>query len=316
MSRRCWPHAAVVGLYFSIFLTGCGRSVPAEEPTEHQAQTDNHAAVIHVVQSTQQALKIAVVPAEVKVLEQILQVTGQIAQDTDRLVHVDAPAAGTLTKFLVAIGQRVDQGTPLAIVQPNKGEDPIQIVAPRDGLILGLHIAAGSQIDTLTSLMTIADLSQVWSTFDLYEQDVALVQVGQRIEAHSVAYPGRIFTGKVVFVSPQVDQHTRTIKARAQIENPDYALKLGMFVTGTLYIPSTEETVVVPHEAVQRMENKRVVFVQTGPESFEPRQVQVGRETRSGVQILEGLNAGDTVVASGSFHLKGELLKGTLGEED
>jgi cobalt-zinc-cadmium efflux system membrane fusion protein len=162
--------------------------------------------------------------------------------------------------------------------------------------------------------MTIADLSQVWATFDVYEQDVALVQVGQRIEAQSVAYPDRTFPGTVVFVSPQVDQHTRTIKVRAQVENADYALKLGMFVTGTLYIPMAEETLVVPHAAVQRIEDERVVFVQTEPETFEARDVQTGKETRAYIQILDGLKVGEPVVASGSFHLKAELLKGTFEE--
>jgi cobalt-zinc-cadmium efflux system membrane fusion protein len=256
-----------------------------------------------------------VAPAEVKPLEQTLQVTGQIAQDTDRLVHVNPPEAGTVTALLVTLGQQVRVETPLALVTSSKTQAPLQILAPREGLVLGVHTSLNAFVDTLTSLMTIADLSQVWATFDLYEQDVALAQAGQRIEAQSVAYPDRMFPGQVVFVSPQVDQHTRTIKVRAQLENPDYALKLGMFVAGTLYIPVAEQALVVPHEALQRIEGEPLVFVQTGPETFEPRKVRVGQETRTGAQILEGLQVGERIVASGSFHLKGELLKGTLEEE-
>jgi cobalt-zinc-cadmium efflux system membrane fusion protein len=109
-----------------------------------------------------------------------------------------------------------------------------------------------------------------------------------------------------------VDQHTRTIKVRAQIDNPDYGLKLGMFVTGTLYIPTVEDALVIPHAAIQRLEGEPVVFIQTAPEVFQSREVKIGRETRTYVEILGGLQAGERVVASGSFHLKAELLKGSL----
>ena len=87
-----------------------------------------------------------------------------------------------------------------------------------------------------------------------------------------------------------------------------------MFVTGTLYIPTADEALVVPHEAIQRLNDERVVFVQTGPETFEARDVQIGNETGRQVEIREGLKPGEQVVAAGSFHLKAELLKGTLEE--
>ena len=311
MIRHIQPRWRCLALCLFALLAGCERHQSEQgEPHEEDAR----AATIHMASATQQALGVQVAPAELKALEQTLQVTGQIAQDTDRLVHVNAPEAGILKELLVAIGQRVEPGTPLAIVTSNPGQTPMQVVAPRAGLILGIHLTAGASVDSLTSLMTIADLSQVWATFDVYEQDVALVQVGQRIEVRSVAYPDRAFPGTTVFVSPQVDQHSRTIKVRAQIDNADYALKLGMFVTGLLYIPTAEQALVAPHAAVQRLEAERVVFVQTGPEMFEARDVTIGQETPIHVQILEGLTPGEMVVASGSFHLKAELLKGTLEE--
>lgn len=312
MKQTWWCRFLLGSACLSVLLVGCGRSKPTDESSEHEGE--QHRATIHIAQTTQQALGITVVPAVVTPLEQTLQVTGQIAQDTDRLAHVNAPEAGTLKELMVTIGQRVEEQTPLAVVVSNPQQTSIQVLAPRAGLVLGIHTNVGTSVDTLSSLMTLADLSQVWATFDVYEQDVALVQVGQRIEVQSVAYPARTFPGSVVFVSPQVDQHTRTIKVRAQVENPDYALKLGMFVTGTLYIPTEEDALVVPHAAVQRIEDERVVFVQTGLETFEARDVQTGKETRASIQILDGLRPDEPVVASGSFHLKAELLKEILEE--
>ena len=327
-----WPITALLSLCLALGMVGCGRAAPSGESSTHTDE-DHHegkdhegeqhgedheeeerGGAIHLADATQRALGMTVMPAELKPLEQTLEVTGQIAQDTDRLAHVNAPEAGTLKEWLVTIGQQGGAQTPVAGVLSNPSDTPLQVLAPRSGLVLGLHTTVGTSVDPLTSLMTIADLSQVWATFDVYEQDVALVQVGQRLEARSVAYPDQVFPGKIVFVSPQVDQHTRTIKLRAQVENPDYALRLGMFVTGTLYIPTADEALVVPHEAIQRLNDERVVFVQTGPETFEARDVQIGNETGRQVEIREGLKPGEQVVAAGSFHLKAELLKGTLEE--
>ncbi|MBI3011542.1 MAG: efflux RND transporter periplasmic adaptor subunit [Candidatus Omnitrophica bacterium] len=318
---------ALLSLSLALGMVGCGRAAPSGESSPHTDEDHHEGAqhgedheaegrggAIHLAHATQQALGITIAPAEVAPLEQTLEVTGQIAQDTDRLAHVNAPEAGTLKELLVTIGQQVEAQTPVAVVLSNPAGASVHVMAPRSGLVLGLHTNVGASVDPLTSLMTIADLSQVWATFDVYEQDVALVQVGQRLEVRSVAYPERMFPGKIVFVSPQVDQHTRTIKVRAQIENPDYALKLGMFVTGTLYIPTAAEALIVPHAAIQRLGDERVIFVQTGPETFEARDVHIGNETGRQVEIRAGLNAGEQVVAAGSFHLKAELLKGTLEE--
>lgn len=312
-----WPMMAVVALCLMFGAAGCGRAGPSGESSEHAGEEhhdDERGGALHLAQATQDALGITTAPAEVKPLEQTLEVTGQIAQDTDRLVHVNAPEAGTLKELLVTPGQRVEAQAPVATLASNPSETPVQVTAPRSGLVLGIHAAVGASVDPLSSLMTIADLSQVWATFDVYEQDVAMVQVGQRLEVRSVAYPDRVFSGKIVFISPQVDQHTRTIKLRAQVENPEYALKLGMFVTGTLYIPTAKDALLIPHAALQRIEDERVVFVQIGPETFEARDVQVGSETQRQVEILDGLKEGEQVVAAGSFHLKAELLKGTLEE--
>src|SRR3990167_3978137 len=266
MIRHRQPQWKLIPLCLLALLAGCERHQAEQEETRKE---DAQMATIHMASATQQALSLQVVPAELKPLEQALQVTGQIAQDTDRLAHVNAPEAGTLKEWFVTIGQQVEAQTPVAVVLSNPSDTPLQVLAPRSGLVLGLHTTVGTSVDPLTSLMTIADLSQVWATFDVNEQDVALVQVGQRLEARSVAYQDQVFPGKIVFVSPQVDQHTRTIKLRAQVENPNYALKLGMFVTGTLYIPTAKDALVIPHAALQRIEDERVVFVQTGPETFE-----------------------------------------------
>lgn len=322
MTPRGWVALAAV---FLLSLPGCGpggTDAPNdhseheghEEHSEHAEHEEGHQEVATIALETQQALGLTIEAAEVRQLERRLEVTGQIAQDTERLVHVHPPQVGVLTKLLVNVGDRVEQGAVIAQVTTKDHPGPVDVTTPRAGLVIGMPVSPGSPVDTLTSLATVADLGQVSATFDLYEQDIGVVAIGQRIEASSVAYPGRVFTGKIVFVSPQVDQHTRTIKIRGQLDNPDYALKLGMFVTGAILIPTTEQTLAVPRVSVQRLEDTEVVFVQTAPDAFQVRPVQLGHAAGEHVQVLEGLQPGEPVVTVGSFHLKAELMKGTLEE--
>jgi len=227
-----------------------------KEHEDHGAYGDNeesHVEPIHLSEETQRAVKLVMASAEVKPLERTLEVTGQVAQDSDRFIHVHSAQAGIVTDISVAVGARVKAGSVLATIEAKDPVGVFAVMAPTPGLVIGIHATKGTSVDTLTSLMTVADLSQVWATFDFYEQDAGAVDIGQRLDVRSVAYADRVFSGKIIFVSPQVDQHTRMIKVRAQVENPDYALKLGMFVTGLLYVPVAEESLVVPQSAIQRI---------------------------------------------------------------
>jgi cobalt-zinc-cadmium efflux system membrane fusion protein len=132
------------------------------------------------------------------------------------------------------------------------------------------------------------------------------------------AYPGEFFGGKVSYLSAQVDPGTRTVRARIDVENPQHKLRPGMFARVTLRDPHTasterEPSLVVPAGAVQRDGHEFVVFVSLGDGRFERREVEVGRAAQGVVEILSGLDAGDTVVIEGAFLLKSEASKGSMG---
>ena len=113
-----------------------------------------------------------------------------------------------------------------------------------------------------------------------------------------------------------MDEGTRTIKIRVDVENKEHFLKFGMFVTGKIEKPAEAESVVVPLESVQGIEDKEVVFVRKAEEDFILHDVKVGNRTGDEAEILDGVAGGDEVVVRGSFMLKSELLKDSLGEEE
>ena len=116
-------------------------------------------------------------------------------------------------------------------------------------------------MDSVSSICTIADLSKLNGTFDVYEKDIAAVKSGQKILVRSVAYPDKAFEGEIVFISPRVDKDSHTVKIRGLIQNPEYLLKLGMFVNAELMVVSEDKYFIVPQEAVHIINAKKVVFI-------------------------------------------------------
>ncbi|MGE0229571.1 MAG: efflux RND transporter periplasmic adaptor subunit [Dehalococcoidia bacterium] len=113
-------------------------------------------------------------------------------------------------------------------------QDHMTIYAPAGGTVIGKDAFEGMYFETGRRLFTIADLSQVWVLLDAYELDMAFVRYGQRVAFETEAYPGRTFEGRIAFVSPVLDEPTRTVRLRVNVPNEDGALKPGMFVRATI----------------------------------------------------------------------------------
>lgn len=300
----------IAGMMISqIFLR---RDVRHSEKKEEYQEAENE---IGLSEKSQGMIELKTVAAEVASLTEKIYVVGQIAQDPESLSHVVASQSGIVTDCKVGIGSIIKKDEVICMIKTNGENSLLEIRAPIAGVVIGEFTKIGDKVDTVSSIYTIADLSSLSATFDVYEKDIARVKLGQKVIVHSFAYPERIFNGKITFVSPRIDETTRTIKVRALIENIDYSLKLGMFVSGELISESQEKYLVLPAGAVQVMEDKKVVFVKVDDERFQMKEVKVKAETKDEVAITEGLKEGDLIVTEGAFLLKSELLKGELEGE-
>lgn len=167
--------------------------------------------------------------------------------------------------------------------------------------IEGMRFAAGE------ALFRIADLSIVWVIADVFEQDLAMIGLGQEVRISVEAYPGRIFTGKVSFVYPTVNRETRTARLRIEISNPRQLLKPDMYATVELVAPASELPVIaVPVSAVLDSGKRQVVLVSRGEGTYEPRQVELGRRADGYVEALSGVAVGDEVVIGANFLIDAE----------
>lgn len=153
-----------------------------------------------------------------------------------------------------------------------------------------------------TELYTIADLSRVWVTADVFEADLPYVKVGQQAVIHFPYAPGKSITGRVGYSYPVLDPQTHTAKIRIEVANPGLVLKPNMLADVELRIDYGRH-VVVPAEAVLNSGTMQTVFLARDDATFEPRMVTMGATVDGKTILTSGVKKGETVVESGNFLL-------------
>ncbi len=181
-----------------------------------------------------------------------------------------------------------------------------EIKAPFAGAVIEKHITLGEVVSPDTSSFVLADLSNVWIDATVYLQDIPHVAVGRSVVVSAAGVDTH--RGEITYVSPKVDEGTRTGMARVVLPNADGHWRPGMFVRADLVISEENVPIVVPNSAIQTIENQAVVFVEEHDE-FKKRPVLIGRATANQSEVLKGLAPGERFAASGTFILKAELGK-------
>ena len=225
-------------------------------------------------------------------------------QGTDLAVLVDGARQRTRQ-----VGTTEDQIR--LIERAGRVQPRITLVAPTSGVLVELTAREGRTVMPGATLFRINGLSTVWANADVPEGQSALLRPGTTVEARSPAIPGKVFRGRVQAILPEVNQATRTIKARVELANPQGQLSPGMFVSVALNA-SIEQGLMVPTEAIIQTGRRMVVMVAEGDGKFRPVDVDIGNEFNGQTEIKRGLEVGQKVVISGQFLIDSEAsLRGT-----
>jgi Cu(I)/Ag(I) efflux system membrane fusion protein/cobalt-zinc-cadmium efflux system membrane fusion protein len=156
-------------------------------------------------------------------------------------------------------------------------------------------------------LLTLSDISKVWVYADIYEYEMPWVKVGQKARIILPYVGSEPIESTVSYIYPFVEPKTRTVKARFDIDNPDFILKPEMYVNVRLESEPVSDALTIPVEAVLHSGEKQTVFVALGDGKFEPRQVKTGIQNDDGdIEIVQGLLEGEHVVTSAQFMLDSE----------
>jgi Cu(I)/Ag(I) efflux system membrane fusion protein len=177
--------------------------------------------------------------------------------------------------------------------------------SPVNGVVMTRNVAAGARVMPADTLYELADLSSIWVIADLYESDLSRVVTDSTVQITIESVPGRIWGGRVDFISPTINPATRTATVRIQLDNRDGALKPDMYAN-VLLDQVSGPVVAVPDSAVMQTGTRSIAFVSRGNGEFDPRQVETGIRAGGWIEIRRGIAAGDTVVADANFLVDSE----------
>ncbi len=194
-----------------------------------------------------------------------------------------------------------------------KVKQSVTFRAPQDGIVTSLNTPQGMFVKPATRIMSLVDLSKVWVQVEVFERQVGWVKEGQPAEISLSFLPGQTWQGDVVYVYPELDKKTRTLRVRLQFDNPDESLKPNMYANVKLYSGIKQDVLFVPREAIIDSGRMTRVLVAKEGGKFYAREVKTGIESGEYTEILDGLQEGEKVVVSGQFLIDSEAsLKGSL----
>jgi Cu(I)/Ag(I) efflux system membrane fusion protein len=199
------------------------------------------------------------------------------------------------------------------IEKTGQPERRVDYFAPFDGYVMELGARQGAAVAPGTVLFQLAALDSIWINAEVPETQAAWVKTGDPATAELPSLPGERFQGQIDYLYPELMPSTRTLKVRIVVKNSDKRLRPGMFAAVHLRGATQDQVLTVPTEAVIRTGTRSVVIVADDGTHFRPALVRVGAEHGGRSEILEGLSAGQNVVASGQFLIDSEAsLRGAF----
>ncbi|MCL7966092.1 MAG: efflux RND transporter periplasmic adaptor subunit [marine benthic group bacterium] len=195
----------------------------------------------------------------------------------------------------------------------------VTLTSPISGSVTARSAHVGQWVEPSEVIIEVVGLDSLWLKASVYERDLRHVEIGQRVQVEVRAYPGEVFECVIRAIESTLSESTRSAQVRVILANPDHRLKPGMFATARIlgtHAHEARELLGIPRSAVEQIDGHDAVFVRVDEGVFEVRSVHIGEQASGYVEVLTGLDAGEEVVADGSFLLKGQLLRSTLGEEE
>lgn len=308
--------AALAALSLSL-LVACGEREPAGESTaaaERPEHAEEHAEEGHIELSAEaaQAAGIEIAQAGPARIRELLPLYGTVRPNAERVREVSARYPGIIRSVSKKVGDAVREGETLATVESNESLRTYSVTAPMSGVITARNANPGENAGE-ASLFTVADLSTVWVELAMFPRDSAKIRTGHEVAVRSVD-GGPTARGTIVYVSPLGQAGSQTLTARVQLQNREGQWAPGLYVIGEVALSETDVLVAVESTALQTLEGRSVVFVQTD-DGFKAELVEIGRRDSEFSEVRSGVAAGARYAAANSFVLKSELGKGEAGHD-
>lgn len=232
---------------------------------------------------------------------------GKIVPSEHRIAHVIPRFAGVVREGRKHIGDRVEKGEVLAIIESNQSLQPFEVRSQISGTIVHGHLIVGEYVPENQSVYIVADISEVWADFLVPLRESGDITKGQKVIISSVT-GSATKEGYVSYVAPYADERSQAQLVRVIVPNENGTFVPGMFITGDIIVGDSAIPVAVKREGLQRFREWDIVFVRVG-DVYEVRPIELGRSDGAWVEVVRGLRAGEEYVVGNSFLMKADALK-------
>ncbi len=240
-------------------------------------------------------------------MSEALSVYGQVKLNANKVARAVPRFGGIIREARKSLGDSVQAGEVVAILETNQSLATIEVKAPIAGIIVDRDVNAGETVTDGAVLYTIADLADVWVDLNVPKRDQARVKVGQSAVIHADD-GGTEATGKVSWISPVSSAEAQTLVARVVLTNADQRWRPGLFVKAAISLSEEPVPVAVKESAIQTLFDFTVVFSQHG-DLYQARPLELGRRGGGYVEVLKGLKVGERYVTENSFLIKADIGK-------
>lgn len=247
-------------------------------------------------------------------IEKKLSVIGKIVPNADALLPIYPRFAGIVREMKKNLGDSVEKGETIAMVESNESLRNYPIISPIAGTIVQKNVIIGEMIKEDKAIYKVADLSTVWADLTLYRKEAPLIK--KEMPVVVTGDNGKpTGTSVINYISPLGIEDSQTILARTALANVNQEWIPGMYVNAEITYLNKNVPVAIQVTALQRWRDWDVIFIQRG-NTFEATPVTLGEKNGQWVEVMEGLKTGQTYVTENSFLLKADLGKSGASHED
>jgi len=281
---------------------------------KYEFDFEQHEFRVELSQAAVKRASIVTQPASPGHIDVRVSSPGEIRLNKERMLIVRPRFPGIVTEMRKRLGDPVEAGEVLAVIQSNTSLTEYTITAPMGGRIVARSGMVGSAVDQESILYTLADLSSVWVDFAIYPQHVGIIKRGQLSTITAATRPELTAEGEVSYVGPLLEADTRVSQGRIVLPNTDGRWQPGLYVDVSAVVDHADVTVSVPDGAIVRSKFGPAVFVADGT-TFEIQPVTPGRSDGVLTEIVDGLEPGTLVVVKNAYLLKAELGRGEASHD-
>lgn len=231
-----------------------------------------------------------------------MKASGKIIPISSKFVHVAPRFGGVIKEVKARVGDTIEAGIPLAIIQNNQNLQTFTVTSAKKGVVIERHATLGESVAETATLFVVADLSEVLAELAIDRKEVAKVKVGQKVR---VTVPSSSVTeeGEISFVAPVTDEVTQSTFVRVNLKNINNQFPPGVFVKAMIVTSEAEVPLAIESKAIESVKGVKTVFIRKG-HSFEPHPIKIGHTDEVMSEILSGVENSEQYASGNTDLLK------------